>query len=1125
MMRKKQWPQTIAWRGLIFSTTLLLPLLLCSSAGSRHRQMSQTTTERQAEPVGMTQLEVGKPIERELKSGQTHAYAVTLAAGQYFHAIAEQRGIDVVVAVIGPDGQQLAEIDSPNGAQGPEPVMMVAESSGVYRLLVRPVEKDAATGRYEMRIVELRAATDDDRARQEANRLDQQVGQSLRAGKYDAARPLAERALALREKLPLDRLSLAQSLHNLAEICRATGEYAQAVPLYQRALTLEEAARGADHPLVATILNNLAGLYQRQGQYAQAEPLYRRALTLREKLFGAEHPQIAASLNNLANLYLAQGLFEQAETVFKRALAMAEKTRGPQHPDVASTLNGLGILYRQTGEYGKAELLYQRALAIVEKARGPHHHEVALSLNNLAGVYLSQGETRKAAPLLLRALAIDEQALGPQHLQFPATLNNLMVLYKDLGDYAQAADYARRALAVWEKALGAQHHLVATALNNLASVHYQQGDYALAISLHQRALAIEEQALGAEHPNVAVSLNNLATNYQATGQYAQAEPLLLRAVTISEKALGVGHRDVAKYLSNTAALYRASGNMPQAIAFQVRSNEARERDLARNLAVGSERQKLVYLNLSTGDTDATLSLHLQSAPNDATARNLALTTLLRRKGRALDAMTDTIAVLRRHALPEDRALLDQYAAARDQLSAATLRGPGKAGAAAHQTQLLEARLEQIESQLSARRAEFRAQSATVTLNAVQQAIPTGAALIEFASYRPVNPQEPRRAARAHYGPPRYVAYLLRREGEAQWVELGAAQPIDQAVGALRQALRDPQRADVKRLARQVDEQVMRPIRQRLGPTRHLLLSPDGALNLLPFAALVDENQRYLIQRYAFTYLTSGRDLLRLAQKIPSQQQAVIIANPAFSEPTATIAAREASSVRSFDFGQVYFPPIPATEDEARALQALFPEATLLTKEQATEAALKQVAGPTLLHIATHGFFLEDLASASTPERGPVSREARSNVQRLENPLLRSGLALAGANQRKSGDEDGILTAAEAATLNLWGTKLVVLSACNTGVGEVRNGEGVYGLRRALVLAGSETQVMSLWPVSDKGTRELMINYYRGLQAGGGRGAALRQAQLKLRARAVREHPYFWAGFIQSGEWANLAGER
>jgi CHAT domain-containing protein len=329
---------------------------------------------------------------------------------------------------------------------------------------------------------------------------------------------------------------------------------------------------------------------------------------------------------------------------------------------------------------------------------------------------------------------------------------------------------------------------------------------------------------------------------------------------------------------------------------------------------------------------------------------------------------------------------------------------------------------------------------------------------------------------------------------------------------------------------------MRPVRKLLGPTRNVLLSPDGALNLVPFAALVDEQRRYLVERYSFTYLTSGRDVLRLrpdAQIVtaPVIVPPVIIADPDFGEKPSD--RKTASSSGALDLTQAYFPPLAATAQEAKALKAILPQATVLTKDQATETALKQVAGPGVLHVATHGFFLADQVEddAEAERRRKLIQHTGDSAPlgaRLENPLLRSGLGLAGANLRRSGpnqEDDGILTAMEVAGLNLWGTKLVVLSACETGVGEVRTGEGVYGLRRALVLAGAETQVMSLWPVSDQGTRDLMINYYKALQAGQGRSAAMRQVQLRMLKDPQRRHPFYWSSFIVSGEWANLDGKR
>jgi CHAT domain-containing protein len=233
------------------------------------------------------------------------------------------------------------------------------------------------------------------------------------------------------------------------------------------------------------------------------------------------------------------------------------------------------------------------------------------------------------------------------------------------------------------------------------------------------------------------------------------------------------------------------------------------------------------------------------------------------------------------------------------------------------------------------------------------------------------------------------------------------------------------------------------------------------------------------------------------------------------------------------FMQFYFPPLPQAEREGEALRELLPDATLLTKGQATKAALGQVRSPKLLHIATHSFFLEDQHLTLAGERGAqaLSDDPERALQRLEgrgvrikSALLRSGLALAGVNEHKE-EDNGILTALEVTGLNLWGTKLVALSACDTGVGEVKNGDGVHGLRRALVLAGAETQVMSLWAVSDKATRELMVAYYGRLKQGQGRGEALRRVQLEMLKNINRRHPYYWASFIQSGEWANLEGKR
>ena len=328
---------------------------------------------------------------------------------------------------------------------------------------------------------------------------------------------------------------------------------------------------------------------------------------------------------------------------------------------------------------------------------------------------------------------------------------------------------------------------------------------------------------------------------------------------------------------------------------------------------------------------------------------------------------------------------------------------------------------------------------------------------------------------------------------------------------------------------------MQPIRQLLGDTKTILLSPDAGLNLIPFEALVDENNQYLVENYHITYLTSGRDLLRLKDKFASQQSPLIVADPFYGK-----AGEKVALTRSIDLSEFTFSGLPGTEQEAKAIKNILPQATVLTGSQATENAVKQVKKPNILHIATHGFFKPEsnLSERNPGERNPGERnpgernpgernsgERNSPLQGernvIENPLLRSGLVLAGVTIGQSAGDDGVLTALETTNLNLVGTKLVVLSACDTGKGDIKIGQGVYGLRRALVIAGSESQLISLWKVSDDATKDLMVAYYGRLQKGEGRSEALRQIQLGMLKGEKQKHPFYWASFIPSGDATSM----
>lgn len=838
------------------------------------------------------------------------------------------------------------------------------------------------------------------------------------------------------------------------------------------------------------------------GLYADALPLAQQALEAQEQALGPNHLEVAAALMQLANLQRLLGLYPQAESLYSRALGIRETALGLTHPDVADTLVSLASIYRALSRYPWAEPLYNRALAIEEQHLGPDHPQLGRVLNNLANLFWEQGNYDRAEALHRRALAIREKHLGPEHPKLAVSLNNLAVLYEDRGDFAQSETLHRRALAIRERALGLSHPDVAVSLHNLGDLYVKQGRLAEAEPLYRRSLDLRETLLGT-HREVAASLGGLARLYRAQGRYWEAEPLNRRALAIFEQVLGPQHPDLARSLHNLALLHLAMADVPRALDALERSLDIQERNLELLLATGTENRKRAYLATLSQTTALALSLHLQAAPGDPRAARLALDTVLRRKGRVLDALADNRQIVRERAGPQEKALLDRLSVSQAQLAALVFEGPGTGGPGEHRDRIarVQAEAEKWEEALQQRSAQDRVRTEPATVAAVQKALPADGVLLELVRYQPVDPKAPSQAAQS--APARYAVAVLAATGDPRWTDLGEAAVIEPLLTRFRGVLADPAspRDRLRTQARQLDERMLQPIRAQLGTSRRLLVAPDGLLNLLPLAALVDERGRFLLESYDITYLSSGRDLLRLRQRFPVREPPLLVANPDFG-PTGSVAAQ-----RSRGSAELAYRSLPQTAVEAVAIKRLLPEARLLTGTQATENALKRVQGALLLHVATHGFFLRE---AMPPSTGAD-----------DNPLLRSGLALAGFNTRASAGEDGALTALEASNLDLLGTELVVLSACDTGTGQLQDGEGVFGLRRALTIAGARSQVISLWKVDDQGTRLLMEQFYRRLLSGVGRSEALGQAQKQLLTDRRYAHPYYWAAFIPSGDWRPL----
>jgi CHAT domain-containing protein/Flp pilus assembly protein TadD len=846
----------------------------------------------------------------------------------------------------------------------------------------------------------------------------------------------------------------------------------------------------------ATFLEDQAETFANTGKRDEALAAATQSLAIRERLLPADDPAVASSLHTLGFVHYGRGELGAAESAFSRALRIRRIAKDVDPGDLADTMNNLGAVYMAEGLLRDAEPLLTEALALQERLKAP---PAALggAYNSLGGLLRQRGDYLKARQQFARAAELWEQAYGPEDARVGRVLNNLGLVSQDLGDYAQAVSHYRKSVAIQEKA--GDSTSLAAALQNLASAMQEQGGLDDATPLYRRAIAMYEKVGQGESAGAGQAMNNLAVLSLLRKDYASAGPLFQRALLIRQKALGPRHPDVATSLHAYAVFLNNTGRLEEAVETQARAVDIAEENVALSIETGSEAQKERYLQLFSDSLDVTL--WMRSRAHNAAADRTALLTVLRRKGRIQDVLAASSEALREAGGNAASPDLGELSRARATMASLVLQARGDANARQRAVDALQERIDSLEAKISARSAEL-GRLRTVTIEGLQAAIPVDAVLIEFFQYRPFDPETTKVAER--FGAPRYAVCAIRRTGAPEWLELGDAAPIDAQVASFRNALVNPAREDVRDRAASLRPSLTDLVTRLAGPTDRLLIVPDGDLNLLPFQALVGRDGRFLLERFHITYLTGGRELLaRPSAQTPGPP--VIVSNPDFGWP-ATVGTGVVS--RRFE-------PLPGAEAEARAVAELFRDAQVLAGADASETRIKSLHHPSILHIATHGFFL----SGTGPDAVAGSRGLRTvgPPPATIPPLLRSGLALAGANTARAEDpEDGILTASEAAMLDLGGTQMVFLSACESGLGVVNAGESVYGLRRAFAIAGAQSQVLTLWQVNDRATLDFVVDFYRRLKAGESRAGALRGAQLAALAAPATHHPFFWAAFILSG---------
>jgi CHAT domain-containing protein/tetratricopeptide (TPR) repeat protein len=889
------------------------------------------------------------------------------------------------------------------------------------------------------------------------------------------------------------------------------GKYAQALPFAERALALAREAVGPDDPRLLTYQLNLVALYGKVGQVVRQKAELDAYISLAERIHGPVSDAVAEGMIQLGSSQGFLGDDHAAEAACARAVDIYEHLATATAYQKSRAHNCRGMALGHLGKTGKSEAEFNRARTYLEGGTDRDSKlQLATVLTNLGESARRRGALVEAVEQLARALEIKTELSGWSHSSTLNTVNAIAVI-------VMASEGCERALPLLERASKAIAHdagtnsaQAAATLSNLAACLEQVGQDVRAVALNRRVIAIKRQIYGDDSFEVAISMSNLGVALFKQGLRAEAWKLTEQAAAIAKSHPWREARTGAA-LQNLALFALATGDVARALRELAQAQDYSERFLTRVLALGTEDQKRDSMLESSTLTNLIVTTLSERAPANSVARELGLRAVLSRKRRVLDVLRSNRL---QRAAPEVTPLFKQLGVAKARLSAIELAGGSKSSA----SELRAARrdVEGLEKEVASKTTQSEIGPGSV--KQVQDSLVERAALLEYVRFSPVGPP----GSTSSNSQARYGVFVLRKTGAPAWADLGPATAIEAESRAF-VAAAAAQSPESEGHARTLGRLLIAPVAEQLHDIDLLHISPDGLLNIIPFSALSVDARDPLITSVILNMVMSGRDLVRYRETPPpAVERPLVLVSPDYGVPRGEV---------SKGVDRPLFTALKHTTAEGEAVAGLLDGARLLSGSQATERAVRAVHGPSIMHLATHGFYIGPLSPVErgqprgAPRRGltlTANGEDMEEALTSSTMLARVGVALAGANLgAEDAEDDGILSGDDVSGLDLNGTALVVLSACETAVGGLAESEGVYGLHRALMVAGAQASMVSLWKVDDAATKELMVDVYRNLGRGAGRAEALRSAQLALAQRTATAHPAYWASFVAVGDWRPL----
>jgi CHAT domain-containing protein/tetratricopeptide (TPR) repeat protein len=960
-------------------------------------------------------------------------------------------------------------------------------------------------------------------------------------GKFDEAFTYSNQALETGLKyLGAQHPEIASSYSNLGHVYFYRAQYDQALKSYQQALQIRRTALGEQHPDAARSYSNIGNVYLMKGDYDQAITFHKKDIVIKLATIGEQHMNTTLSYLSLGSVYIEKGDYDEAIAVDKKALSILLQIVGEQHPNVAMSYYNISDCYLKKGDYDQAISLGDKAASIIMNMLGKQDYRVATCYILLGRAYSDKDDYDQALAFFDKALSIQRASLGEQHFEVAATYHSMAAIYDDKRDYKKALAFHNKALAIRTATLGDQHPNVADSYVGLGDVHLHLGGYRQAFAFYQKALLINLATLGKHHPAVALCYNNLGRVYELKGEYGRAIDFYQQALRANIPQFTASDPDVAPPLNgilSESELLKSLSQKAPALSQRYTKQSHDLRDLESAVAVyqvtsqlidlmrssyKAEGSKLFLAERATNIYDQAIqtALRLYQATQKEEHKNAAFIFAEKNKaGVMLDALSEAeakqFAGIPDSLLANERQLRIDLAFYEKSLTEEQLkrRGADSAKVALWQDKVFalkqsyDALLQRLEKEYPDYY-NLKYQIKTVSApEAQQQLLDDKTALVEYFT-----------------GKDSIFIFAVTKNDFA--IEASAKDPLfERQIEQLREGIIEKDFAQYTLAAHHLYQTLLEPVADKI-TDKNLVVVPDGLLSAIPFETLLAKaasaedglngyaDLPYLMNAHAISYVYSAtllqqeqsrknratkRDYLAFApvftNGLPAGTRGADFFKENFANDSSQTATATATRIRGY---------LPSTKKEVTAIGDRFKDsynfferwfgnkANVYLEREANETALKAGAlgDYRILHFATHGLVNE------------------------ENPKL-SGLIL--SPEDPASREDGILHLGEIYNLNL-NADLVVLSACETGLGQVAKGEGIIGLTRGFLYAGAANLLVSLWQVSDATTADLMVDFYDKMLGGMSKPEALREAKLQMiRRHAEYAKPYYWAPFILVGK--------